>query len=310
MPKISVIMPVYNTAKFVYQSVMSIISQTMEDFELIIINDNSTDDSLEVISNIEDSRIKVLSNRNRIGQENSINKGLKFARGKFIAIHDSDDISRPNRLLFQYKFLNSHNDIHLLGTQFDIIDSNSVRITTGPYKSETHIGNLWTMCLMSDFAHTSVMIRAKTLKFLGGYNPQFSPPSDYELWSRVVRKYKTANLRENLVSYRFHESSLSNRRKLELVRMHKIIQKSHIEYFLRNRLSNVRLDSILNFRYGMKESNISDIRSSYFNLRNEFETLYPESFLDVGYQKAVSQQLHFLKDIGVEKSLIGKNQDL
>ncbi|HNV01493.1 MAG TPA: glycosyltransferase family A protein [archaeon] len=129
-PKISIILPVYNDEKYIKESLDSILNQTFNDFELIIINDNSKDDTMKIIKNYTkiESKIKIINNKKNIGVYRSINKGLKKAKGNYIARMDSDDICYKNRLQTQYDFLEKNKDIFLIGTSAFIIDKNGKKI--------------------------------------------------------------------------------------------------------------------------------------------------------------------------------------
>lgn len=122
-PKISVLMPVYNCEKFLNRSIDSILNQTFDNFEYIIINDGSTDNSLNIIKSYKDKRIKIINNSKNIGISLSLNKGINCATGEYIARHDADDISDLERLKFQLEYLDK-NDVDLVDTSFIFIDKN------------------------------------------------------------------------------------------------------------------------------------------------------------------------------------------
>jgi len=123
-PKISVLMSAYNNADYLSQSVNSILNQSFADFELILIDDASSDQSLKIIQDLafSDSRIKILRNRENLGLTKSLNQGLKIAAGEYIARQDADDLSRPERLAIQCQYLEKHPEIFLCGTSAMLID--------------------------------------------------------------------------------------------------------------------------------------------------------------------------------------------
>ncbi len=127
-PEISVIMSVYNEEKFLRESIESILSQTFKDFELIIINDCSIDNSLKIIKSYNDKRIKIINNKKNIGVFNSRNKALKIAKGDYIAILDGDDVSLPKRFEIQFNYLENNPHIFLLGSSAIFIDENGLEI--------------------------------------------------------------------------------------------------------------------------------------------------------------------------------------
>lgn len=121
-PKISVIMSVYNGMPYLKEAVQSILKQTFKDFEFIVVNDASTDDSWQYLKGLNDKRIKLIINEKNLGLATSLNDGIKIAKGNFIARMDADDVSKPDRLEVQYKFLTKNPEIDLCGSWADIID--------------------------------------------------------------------------------------------------------------------------------------------------------------------------------------------
>ena len=209
-PLISILLPVYNGGKYLKEAISSILSQTYENWELIIINDGSKDDSESVVMSFSDDRIHYYTQEN-IGLAKTLNKGIALARGVLIARQDQDDICLPARLERQVMFLEKNPHISLLGTRADIIEENI-------FTSRMHLhplGNLEIkLGLLFDnfFVHSSVMMRKNLLLEVGGYSEDVSrqPPEDYELWSRFMRQGKqVANLPESLLVYREAASSMS-----------------------------------------------------------------------------------------------------
>lgn len=202
-------MPVYNGQRFLHGATESILCQTWSDFEFLIINDGSTDNSREIISSFSDSRIRLIDNPSNIGLTKSLNKGLELAEGEYIARQDADDISYPKRLERQVQFLNAHPDIVLLGTQARAIDekgrphkTNFLRIPVGMLTIR------WYLMFQNAFIHSSVMFRRSTVwKELGGYDESFERAQDYELWSRAAWSFKVDNLADVLIDHRFEYGS-------------------------------------------------------------------------------------------------------
>ena len=115
-PKVTVLMPVYNAEKYLIEAIRSILTQSFMDYELLIINDGSTDDSLKIIKSFSDKRIRLVQNERNIGQANSLNKGIKLARGEYIVRMDADDISLSERIKKQVKFMDANPEIGISGT--------------------------------------------------------------------------------------------------------------------------------------------------------------------------------------------------
>jgi glycosyltransferase involved in cell wall biosynthesis len=202
MPKVTILMAVYNGERYLREAIESILGQSLHDFEFLIINDGSTDSSREVILSYDDPRIRLVDNTRNLGQTRSLNRGLELAEGQFIARQDADDISGPERLAKQVAFLETHTEVALLGTCYTEIDVQGTLIADIPLPCDcTQIR--WCLLFFCPFVHSSVMLRkSSVLGQIGFYNETFSYGEDYELWSRIARCLPVANLRESLVQYR------------------------------------------------------------------------------------------------------------
>ena len=202
-------MPVYNGAADVEKAVASILAQTHTNFELLIINDGSQDNTAELIDRFDDPRIRRVHQENR-GLAATLNLGCSMARGEFIARQDQDDLSRPTRLEKQVAFMQSNQDCALLGTWADIYVGDAP--TDRAHDHATEHGLLcFDLLFNNPFVHSSVMFRRGSILDVGGYStdPSRQPPEDYELWSRMARRYKIANLPERLLIYREVPQSMS-----------------------------------------------------------------------------------------------------
>jgi len=195
-PRISILMGVYNGERHVQQAIFSILAQDFEDFELIIINDGSTDNSLEKIKQIQDPRIIIIDQENQ-GLTKSLNNGLKIAKGDLIARQDADDISLSNRLSTQIKVFNADPEIGLLGCSMYISNSKGVFNEIFHYPCSYH-DIKQAIFSYNPFIHGAMVIRKELLVNVGGYNENFRYVQDYELWSRLVFKTKCENLPQPL----------------------------------------------------------------------------------------------------------------
>lgn len=206
-PRVSVIMTVYNAGHYLPAAIKSILDQSFSDFELIIIDDGSTDDSLNVIKSLKDERIIWRSRQNK-GVPESSNEGIKMARGAYIARQDADDVSAPDRLEKQVKFLDSHPDIDLLGTNYRAVNANDELVfATNLF---THPDDLKLAIVFSNqFGHGSTMMRKNVFE-KAGYYDEISIVHDYDLWVRIGQVTKMANLKDLLYDWRYHDKSLSN----------------------------------------------------------------------------------------------------
>lgn len=216
-PVISVIMPVFNCAQFLDLAIESILSQTFTDFEFIIINDGSTDDTEKVIQKYSDPRIRYVRNASNQGLVYSLNKGIDLARGEFVARMDGDDISTPDRFELQTEYLRLHPDVTLLSTTVLLIDESgkpsgvwqhdSAKISAGEIRSFLPFNN----CI----AHPSIMAPRFVLNRYR-YRPEQSQSEDYDLWLRMaaegelIHKLKEPKVLHRLVSGSYTRSRQSN----------------------------------------------------------------------------------------------------
>ncbi len=203
-PLVSVLMAVYNSEMFIQKSINSILNQTFTDFEFIIINDGSTDNSYNIIRAFNDNRIKLINNESNIGQTKSLNKGIKNALGKYIVRMDADDISLTDRISTQVDFMESNPDISFSGSWFKILNTN--RIAKLPITYEEIKASLF---FFNAFGHPTIILRRDD--FINNdlfYNEDFSV-QDYELWVRASKILKCANINKVLLFYREHESQMT-----------------------------------------------------------------------------------------------------
>jgi len=207
-PKISVIMSAYNVEKYIAESIESILNQTFRDFELIIINDASTDKTLDIIKGFmkKDKRLKLINNKKNLYATISRNKALRIAKGVYIAIQDGDDISLPVRLSLQNKYLDKHKDIFLVGSGIIKISADGSYLDKRmPICSKILIKLM--LPIRNQIYHPSVMFRNKGCL----YRNKIYYAEDYDLYLVLISNgLKLANLREYLVKYRILNSSVSN----------------------------------------------------------------------------------------------------
>jgi len=206
---VSVVLPAYNCPSYIGAAIKSMLDQTFDNFEFIIIDDGSTDNTPEIIQTFNDPRIRFFQQKNQ-GLAATLNRGIVMARGKYIARQDQDDISLPKRLAKQVEFLEAHPECGMVGSWAEI--------WVGEEKSErTHQHPSSNMMLQYEllfnnpFVHSSMMLRKSVLDRVGGYSVdrERQPPEDYELWSRIARCYEVRNIPEILLIYREVPNSMS-----------------------------------------------------------------------------------------------------
>ena len=207
-PLISVLMPVYNCEKYILEAVESILQQTYTHFEFLIIDDCSTDSTVEQIKSIQDDRIQLILKPKNTGITESLNYGLRIAKGKYIARMDGDDISLPTRFEKQVAFLEANEDVVVCGTSFKILGS-GLYIAVPETNDEIKVG----MLQECKIGHPTVMMRSSFLnEHQLSYNASMEPAEDYDLWVRMIHLGKFYNLQEPLLKYRVHQNQVSNQR--------------------------------------------------------------------------------------------------
>ena len=225
IPLVSVVMSVYNGEKYLREAIDSILNQTFKDFEFIIINDGSTDDTLKIIKSYKDPRIMLTSRENK-GLVASLNEGIERARGKYIARMDADDISVSERLQLQVEYLESNPCVGLVGSQFCTINKDdsvakslvSMPITDYDIKLLLGYGTV--------FCHSSVLFKKELIGKVGGYDEKYYLAEDHDLWCRMAEVTKVHNIPEVLLAYRLVDSGISSgNSKLQVQRMKAVSKK-------------------------------------------------------------------------------------
>lgn len=207
-PVVSVVMSVYNGEKYLREMLESILNQTYKNFEFIIIDDGSTDNTIEILKSFKDPRIKIFHQEN-MGLTKSLNKAIKLSKGKYIARIDVDDIASPTRLEKQVNFLDSNPEIGIVGSFVFCIDE--ISKTTQKMVLPIYDNKIRKELIKTNvFIHGSVMIRKKVFEEVGYYNEAFKYVQDYELWGRIAKVYKLHNLPEVLLIRRVTKYSLSS----------------------------------------------------------------------------------------------------
>ncbi|MFC6654680.1 glycosyltransferase family 2 protein [Roseibium salinum] len=198
VPLISVVVPVYNGAETIRAGIESLLSQSFQDFEIVVVDDGSTDGTAEVVGGINDSRIKLLRQQNR-GAAAARNTAIKQSRGEFIAFQDHDDSSTSHRLEKQLSFLRTHTEVGILGSRSVIIDRNG--LSRGGHNhplADEHLR--FELMFDNPFVTSSVMLPSRVLKEVGLFTLDSKRfPEDYELWSRISRRFKLANLPDRMI---------------------------------------------------------------------------------------------------------------
>ena len=209
-PLVSVVMPAYNSEKFVGLSIESILNQSFEAFELILIDDCSSDTTLEILKKYEalDSRVRVFANSQNLGIAGNRNYGLSLSVGKYLAWQDADDISRPTRIALQYAFLEAHPDVGIVGGAMHIFsDLQEVGVRRYPCEDSQLRRCIYRY---SPVAQPAAMLRLSALKLAGLYDLAYPPAEDLDMTFRIGEHYKLANVPEILIDYRVSSESATS----------------------------------------------------------------------------------------------------
>jgi len=209
VPRVSVVMAVYNAAPFLTEAVCSVLAQTVEDLELIVVDDGSTDGSADIVASMarRDGRVR-LHRQTHGGLVSAITVGCEYARAEYIARMDADDVAAPQRLRRQLEVLETRPRLVLLGTAVVVMDAAGRAHYTIAYP-ETDGEIRRSILHWNCFAHPTVVMRAQALRAVGGYRRAFLHAEDYDLWLRLIEVGEVANLSEPLVYLRTHEGQVT-----------------------------------------------------------------------------------------------------
>jgi len=205
-PAVTVLMPAFNAGRFIAASIRSVLAQNFSDFELLVIDDGSTDDTARVVEDSGDKRIRLVRNSKNQGLVATLNQGLSEVRSPLVARQDGDDLSRPDRLARQVEYLGAHADDVVVASGARLIDEGGRDF--GALRLPRTRGQLrWDLCFRNPIPHSSVMMRRDAiLSEFGGY-PVSTSSEDYSLWSAIASKNRFGLIPRPLVSYRIHSSS-------------------------------------------------------------------------------------------------------
>ena len=207
MVEVTVLLPVYNGEQYLHDTIRSILAQTYQDFEFLVVDDGSTDRSAHIIGSYSDPRIRVLVNPERLKLSGALNRGLDEAQGKYIARMDADDIALPDRLEKQVEFLDKNPQVGIWGTSIEVFGQTQQRTDIFPRTSVDIRSYALFDC---PFCHPTVMIRKNVFNdHRLRYDGSYYPTEDFELWSRAIELFPSVNLEDVLLRYRIHEKSMT-----------------------------------------------------------------------------------------------------
>jgi glycosyltransferase involved in cell wall biosynthesis len=217
--KVSIVMPVFNADKYLKATIESILNQSYENFELILINDGSTDNSETIIRSFTDNRIKLLNNQGNKGLIYSLNKAFSISEGKYIARMDSDDLAHKDRIKIQVEYLENNIDVGIVSSNAIMFSDRYPIIKKSTNYNKDNDAIKCELLFRNRIIHPSVMLRSSIVKtgFQDIYNPKHLMCEDFGLWQLLISKYKFFVIQDNLVRYRMTNSSITtkSRNKIE-----------------------------------------------------------------------------------------------
>jgi glycosyltransferase involved in cell wall biosynthesis len=259
-PSLTVLMPVCNAATYLEDAIASVLAQSFEDFELLVIDDASTDESMEVVQGFRDKRIRIEAQAKNRGLIETLNSGIRMGRGRLLARMDADDLSHPERFAMQVDFLNAHPDVAGVSCAFDLIDDRG-RALPGAYGWLRPVGPLalrWALNFGCFFTHSGAMLRTSVLRASGGFDSGYTHAEDYELWLRLVDQHRLANIPRVLLTRREHGGNVSTRfREIQQQNAYLALQAS-LERLLKRRIA---FEQVRHLRDGTLPETASEVRA-------------------------------------------------
>lgn len=231
MPKVTIILPVYNGERYLREAIDSVLAQTYSDFELWVVNDGSTDGTVDIVDSFNDPRVKRIDNPHNMGIVASLNRAFAMVESPFIGRMDDDDLWHANKLELQMALLESRPDVGVCGTsihKFGYVDA----VHIFPEESDALKVGLLFYCMMS---HPSVVFRRSMLVETGlSYRQESFPAEDYQMWIDVLKHSNIYNLRQPLVEYRQHESQICREHKEEQVVLERRLREEQLRLIYPN----------------------------------------------------------------------------
>ena len=256
-PLVSVIIPAYNAAAYIRESVGSIIQQTYKNIEILIIDDCSTDDTLSIVKQIErqDSRVRVVSNAENLGIGANRDKGIKLAGGAYVCWQDADDISMPDRIDLQVEFMESHPKVGIVGGHITFFDQEGDGLTRKYDENDAALRSK--IFKYNPVAQPACMMRRECFEKVGGYNPHYRLSEDLEMQFRIGEQYEFGNVQQVVLKYRQTPGSLTaaNLRQMELATLEirkKYKNSTAYNFTLGDFLFNSAQRISMNMPYGLR----------------------------------------------------------
>ncbi|WP_404445978.1 glycosyltransferase [Sutcliffiella horikoshii] len=258
-PQVTVFIPVYNSEKNIKECINSIIDQTYKNLEILIVDDGSTDNSLDIINSFNDNRIRLIRNNENKGIPYTRNLGLQEAKGKYLAVMDSDDIAFLNRIEVQVKFMEKNKDIDVLGSNYQLIGGkfNKKVISKFTIDQEIKAG----LIFLNRICNSTAFIRLESINnFKIKYNPSYFVVQDYDFFVQVSKIGKLFILPEILIKYRISHSNITAKSK-----KNKSAARQEI-------INAIQLDILKHYNFHLSEKELS-IFNDFFSKNVSYDTL-------------------------------------
>lgn len=289
MTGVTVLMPVYNAAPYLPAALESVLSQTFRDFELLAIDDGSSDASPEILAGCGDPRLRVVRFERNRGQTHALNEGLRLARGELIARQDADDLSGSRRLERQLALLRERPELALLGAQGLRVDARGRALEALVRPRET-LSIRWALLFDNAFLHSAVMFRKAAVLELGGYDPAFSYSQDFELWSRVAARHTAANLGERLLVNRAHARSMTETMVEGNVDENRRILGRNLRTCFGEGISDEQVALASGLRLGLAVATVEPFLALFESLLARFGERHPEAASSRDFRQTVARQ--------------------
>lgn len=215
-PRVTVFIPAFNVAAYIGQAIRSVLDQTFTDFELLVIDDCSTDDTLRICREFtHDPRVRVETMPANSGRPTVRNEGLRQARGEYLALLDADDACMPERLACQVDFLDRHPGIDVLGTRWQGMDASGQTVSANRNVKPMSADTVTCFLLFRGIIHNPTVMARRAAMATYSYDPEFDVAEDYDLWARMIGHHRFALLPDRLTAYRIHQEQASSAREDE-----------------------------------------------------------------------------------------------
>ena len=280
-------MTMFDAAPHLRVSVESILGQTFGDFEFVIVDDGSRDDSAAIVESYGDARIRLVRNERNKGQTPCLNQGLALVRGAWVARQDADDVSLPRRLERQMERLRRDEKLALLGCQAWLVDDDGkftglLDVALGPESIE------WAGLWENPFIHTAAIFRRDVVAQLGGYDESFRICQDYDLWMRVAAEHPAANLSERLVFYRHAAQSLQHSGRETVREESRRVLQRVLERALPRKVTDAEFAALMQFRAGIAAADLAGFREAYARLLAEYHAGHPAAASARDFQRTLA----------------------